>query len=74
MELRAIPNTDLRVSPLCMGTMTFGTPVAEKEAIGIVHWALDHGINFIETANVYEGYTRYIGSPPGPLQRDPVAK
>ena len=63
MELRTIGDTDLRVSPLCLGTMTFGTPVGERDAIGIVHCALDGGINFIDTANMYEGYTRYIGSP-----------
>lgn len=65
MNLRTIPKTDLHVSPLCLGTMTFGTPVAEDEAIRITHWALDHGINFIDTANMYEGYTRRIGSAGG---------
>lgn len=65
MEIRTIADTELRVSPLCLGTMTFGTPVAEPEAIGIVHWALDHGVNFIDTANMYEGYTRHIGSAGG---------
>lgn len=65
MEYRTIPHTELSVSPLCVGTMTFGTPVAEKEAIEIVRYALDHGVNFIDTANMYEGYTRYIGSPGG---------
>lgn len=63
MELRAIGDTDLRVSPLCLGTMTFGTPVDESAAIEIVRRALDGGVNFIDTANMYEGYTRYIGSP-----------
>ena len=65
MDLRAIPNTDLRVSPLCLGTMTFGTPVAEADAIHLTHQALDLGINFIDTANMYEGYKRFIGSPGG---------
>jgi L-glyceraldehyde 3-phosphate reductase len=65
MEQRTIPNTDLHVSSLCLGTMTFGTPVGETEAIRLTHWAMDHGINFIDTANMYEGYTRYIGSPGG---------
>ncbi len=65
MEQRIISNTALRVSPLCLGTMTFGTPVAEKDAVRIVHWALDHGVNFIDTANMYEGYDRYVGSPGG---------
>jgi aryl-alcohol dehydrogenase-like predicted oxidoreductase len=45
--------------------MTFGTPVGEAEAVKLTHWAIDHGINFIDTANMYEGYTRYIGSPGG---------
>ncbi len=65
MELRAIPNTSLTVSMLCLGTMTFGTPVSEAEAIRLTQHALDHGINFIDTANMYEGYTRFVGSPGG---------
>jgi aryl-alcohol dehydrogenase-like predicted oxidoreductase len=65
MDLRAIPKTDLRVSPLCLGTMTFGTPVAEADAIRVTHQALDIGINFIDTANMYEGYKRFVGSPGG---------
>jgi aryl-alcohol dehydrogenase-like predicted oxidoreductase len=65
MESRIIPHTSLEVSPLCLGTMTFGTPVEEKEGISIVHWALDHGVNFVDTANIYQGYTRYIGSAGG---------
>jgi len=65
MRPRPIPNTDRQVSPVCLGTMTFGTPVAEAEAVHIVHWALDQGINFLDTANMYEGYARYAGSPGG---------
>ena len=65
MEYRKIPNTPLEVSPLCLGTMTFGTPVGEQDAIRIVHWALDHGVNFIDTANMYEGYARFLGSKGG---------
>ena len=65
MENRRISNTQLEVSPLCLGTMTFGTPVGEGDAIGIVHWALDHGVNFIDTANMYEGYNRVLGSAGG---------
>ena len=65
MEQRRIPNTDIWVSPLCLGTMTFGTPLAEPEAISLTHWALDHEINFIDTANMYEGYARFVGSPGG---------
>jgi aryl-alcohol dehydrogenase-like predicted oxidoreductase len=45
--------------------MTFGTPVPAEEAVRIVHWALDHGINFIDTADMYEGYARVMGSAGG---------
>jgi aryl-alcohol dehydrogenase-like predicted oxidoreductase len=45
--------------------MTFGTPVGETDAIRIVHAAIDRGVNFIDTANMYEGYTRTIGSAGG---------
>jgi L-glyceraldehyde 3-phosphate reductase len=65
MEKRAIPHTSLKVSSLCLGTMTFGTPVGESDAIRLTHHALELGINFIDTANMYEGYARYIGSPGG---------
>ncbi len=65
MNKRPVPKTDLLVSPICLGTMTFGTPVGEDQAVPLVHWAIDHGVNFIDTANMYEGYTRYIGSPGG---------
>ncbi len=65
MELRPIPNTQLSVSTICLGTMTFGRPVAEAEVIRIVHQAIDNGINFIDTADIYEGYDRFLGSPGG---------
>lgn len=65
MQTRRIPQTDLEVSVLCLGTMTFGTPVGEAEAIDLTRWALDQGVNFIDTANMYEGYARTIGSPGG---------
>jgi len=65
MQLRPLGSSGLLVSPICLGTMTFGTPVAEADAIKLTHSAIDLGINFVDTANVYEGYTRYIGSPGG---------
>jgi aryl-alcohol dehydrogenase-like predicted oxidoreductase len=65
MQYRRLGASGLLVSPICLGTMTFGTPVPEAEAIRLVHAALDLGINFIDTANVYEGYTRFLGSPGG---------
>ena len=65
MQLRPLGSSGLLVSPICLGTMTFGTPVGEADAIRLTHAALDLGINFIDTANVYEGYARYLGSPGG---------
>ena len=65
MELSVIPKTELKVSPLCLGTMMFGNPVGESKATRLVHWALDAGINFIDTADMYEGYNRFLGSPGG---------
>lgn len=65
MELRNIPKSDLEVSPICLGTIIFGTPVAEPDAIQLTQWAIDHGVNFIDTANMYEGYARSAGSPGG---------
>ncbi len=65
MQLRPLGSSGLLVSPICLGTMTFGTPVGEEDAIRLTHAAIDLGINFVDTANVYEGYARYLGSPGG---------
>ena len=65
MKQNKIPGTDLMVSELCLGTMTFGTPVGESEAISLTQQAIDLGINFIDTANMYEGYARHAGSAGG---------
>ena len=65
MQQRRIPNTDLDVSVVCLGTMTFGTPVDQQGVDCIIDWCLDNGLNFIDTADMYEGYTRFLGSPGG---------
>lgn len=65
MKYRELGSSGLLVSPICLGTMTFGEPVREADAIPLVHGAIDLGVNFIDTANVYEGYSRYLGSPGG---------
>lgn len=53
MEYRLLGRTGVRVSPLCLGTMMFGGPTDEAESIRIVHRALELGINFIDTADIY---------------------
>lgn len=53
MIYRYIGKTGLRVSPICMGTMTFGTQCDKKEAFAIMDKAYDHGVNFYDTAELY---------------------
>ena len=53
MEYRSLGRTGVMVSPLCLGAMNFGGPTDESASIEIINKALDAGINFIDTANVY---------------------
>ncbi|HTO78552.1 MAG TPA: NADP(H)-dependent aldo-keto reductase [Methylocystis sp.] len=53
MELRPLGRTDLRVSALCLGTMTFGQQNSESEGHEQLDYALSRGINFIDTAEIY---------------------
>src|SRR5882672_3765222 len=53
MEVRTLKNTDLIVSRACFGTMTFGSQVDEPAALEIVDRCMDAGVNFFDTANVY---------------------
>jgi len=53
MQYRPLGRTGVWVSPLCLGAMNFGGPTDEAESIAIINRALDAGINFIDTANVY---------------------
>ena len=55
MEYRHLGRTGLRVSPLCLGTMNFGPETDEATGHQIMDAALDAGINFFDTANVYGG-------------------
>ena len=66
MQYTKIPGTDMQASRICLGTMTFGSPVAGPDAVRLVRYALEeYGVNFIDTANMYEGYNRYAGSAGG---------
>ena len=57
MELRTLGATGVKVSPLCLGAMMFGAwgETDHDESIRIIHAALDAGINFVDTADVYSG-------------------
>lgn len=61
MEYRVLTGTGAKVSRVCLGTMTFGAQVNEAESIRMVHRAMDAGVNFIDTADVYnQGLTETI--------------
>lgn len=53
MEYRSLGRSGLKVSPLCLGAMMFGGPTNEEDSFRIIRRALDEGINFIDTADVY---------------------
>lgn len=53
MQYRQLGSSGLRVSPLCLGTMMFGGQTDETTSIRIIHHALERGINFLDTANIY---------------------
>ena len=55
MDLRPLGRTGVQVSPLCLGTMMFGAwgNPDHDDSIRIIHRALDAGINFVDTADVY---------------------
>jgi len=71
MEYRQLGSSDLKVSALCLGTMTFGEQNTESEAHEQLDYAVSRGVNFIDTAEIYpvppraetQGRTEsYIGS------------
>jgi aryl-alcohol dehydrogenase-like predicted oxidoreductase len=53
MKYALLGNTDVRVSRICLGTMTWGEQNSEQEAHEQLDYALDHGVNFIDTAEMY---------------------
>ncbi len=71
MKYSLIPNTNIKVSKICLGTMTFGEQNTEQESHEQLNYAVEQGINFIDTAEAYsvpgrketQGSTeRFIGS------------
>jgi len=61
MKYKSLGKTGLKVSELCLGTMIFGQQVDEATAMKIIKRAIDLGINFIDTADVYtEGRSETI--------------
>src|SRR5512142_2215983 len=53
MEITRLGRTGLKVSRLCLGTMNFGPETSEEDAFRIMDRALEAGITFFDTADVY---------------------
>jgi aryl-alcohol dehydrogenase-like predicted oxidoreductase len=53
MHHRTLGSAGVKVSPICLGTMMFGGQTSEADSVRIMHQALDRGINFFDTANMY---------------------
>ena len=58
LPLVTLGRSDLRVTPICLGTMTFGEQVDEANAFRILDRSLERGVNFIDTAEMYAVPTR----------------
>ncbi len=53
MDYTFLPHTDLKVSTICLGTMTFGNQNTQAEGLEQMDYALDRGVNFFDTAELY---------------------
>jgi aryl-alcohol dehydrogenase-like predicted oxidoreductase len=64
MKYTLLPNTDIKISTICLGTMTFGNQNSEAEAHSQLDYAIERGINFIDTAEMYPigGNAQIVGS------------
>jgi len=71
MNYTTLPHTDIKISKICLGTMTFGEQNTEADAHAQLEYAFEKGVNFIDTAEMYPiaarratlGLTeKYIGS------------
>jgi aryl-alcohol dehydrogenase-like predicted oxidoreductase len=53
MDYTTLPNTDIKVSKICLGSMTWGNQNTEVEGFNQLDYALERGVNFIDTAELY---------------------
>ena len=53
MKYTTLPTTDIKVSKICLGSMTWGRQNTEEEGHEQMDYALDNGVNFIDTAEMY---------------------
>jgi aryl-alcohol dehydrogenase-like predicted oxidoreductase len=64
MKYTTLPNSDTKISSICLGTMTFGNQNTEEEAHSQMDYALHRGVNFFDTAEMYPigGNEKIFGS------------
>jgi aryl-alcohol dehydrogenase-like predicted oxidoreductase len=64
MNYTQLPNTSLKVSKICLGTMTFGNQNTESESHSQLDYAIERGINFLDTAEMYPigGNAQIVGN------------
>src|SRR5258705_2627268 len=55
MQYRQLGRSGLKISPICLGTMMFGGPTDEATSLRIVAKAREAGVNFIDSADAYNG-------------------
>ena len=53
MEYKNLPNTDIQVSKICLGTMTWGRQNSQDEAFEQMNYSVNRGVNFFDTAELY---------------------
>ena len=58
MQFRKLGTTNLKVSKICLGTMTFGEQNSKEESEKLMNYAYDKGVNFYDTAEMYPVYPK----------------
>ena len=53
MEYNYLPDTNIKVSKICLGTMTWGRQNTQEEAFEQMNFSLENGVNFFDTAELY---------------------
>ena len=71
MKKRSLGKTDIQVSEICLGTMQFGWSADEATSFEILSAAVERGINFIDTADIY---SRWAAGNPGGVSEEIIGK
>lgn len=58
MKYNKLGNTNIKVSSLCLGTMTFGEQISKIKSFELLNYAFEKGINFLDTAEIYPIYPK----------------